>query len=129
MNFYKLSPGKSKLYLVNFYKKENNKYDFSKTGITTFIDAADRFKYEPEQYIHWNIRVMFSVIGPRDVMEEEEKRIQSLYRKDFWLPENFFFKGITEIRKYNYSQISEIIKYMKSLKHKLNIDNKLVKNI
>jgi len=128
MNFKKLCYGKAKLYLVNFYRKNNNKYEFSKIGHTTFVDAADRFKYEPEQYRHWNIKVMFSVVGPLDIIKNEEENIHSFYKKDFWLPEEYFFKGITEIRKYSYNQVSEIINYMKGLKHNLTVNNQQVKN-
>jgi len=125
--FEKLSKGKAKLYFVNFYKKEDNSYHFSKNGITRFVDAADRFRYEPDQYRHWTIKVLFSVIGPENLIKKEEDYLKSLYKKDFWLPDDLFFKGITEIRKYNRSQISEIIMYMKGLKYKLTVNTQQVK--
>jgi hypothetical protein len=117
--FAKLPPGKCKLYFVNFYNKENKKYHFSKTGHTHYIDAGDRFRFEPHQYRFWNIKVMFSLVGPEDIILKEEEYIHSLYKKDFYLPESMRFKGIKEIRILNYYQINEIIMYMKDLREKL----------
>lgn len=116
--FAKLPRGKLKLYFVNFYNKETNQYHFSKTGHTSFVDAADRFRFEPDQYRHWNIKVMFSLVGPEDYIKEQEEYIHSLHKKDFYLPEEYRFKGIKEIRILNYNQINEIIMYMKGLREK-----------
>jgi hypothetical protein len=105
--FEKLPDGDMKMYLASFRKKESNQSDFYKIGITSYKDALDRFKYEPEQYRNWNIYIVKTVWGPKEEIEVWEKEYQKRYPKTFWIEEKI--GGVTEIFRAPKQEIDKII--------------------
>lgn len=105
--FAKLPPGELKLYLAVFKDAETDEYCFHKFGHTSYHDAADRFKYEPEQYSKWNITIMKTVWGPeKDILKLEEE-YQQRYPKTFWIKEKI--GGVTEITKLGLDEVRKVI--------------------
>jgi len=99
-----------KIYLAEFTDKITGD-SFLKIGYTGYKDAADRFRYEPEQYSKWNIRILCTAYHPsREVIEQTEEALKKRYPKNFWLPEKIV--GVTEIVKLDrttrYQAIQEI---------------------
>lgn len=99
-----------KLYLAEFTDKVSGD-TFLKIGYTGYKDAADRFRYEPDQYTKWNIRILCTAYHPaREIIEQTEEYLKRKYPKNFWLPEKIV--GVTEIVKLDkqtrYQAIQEI---------------------
>lgn len=105
--FSKLPPGELKLYLAVFKEADTKKYCFHKFGHTSYHDAADRFRYEPEQYAKWDITIMKTIWGPEDKILELEEEYQRKYPKDFWIDEKI--SGVTEITKLTTTQVKSVI--------------------
>ena len=100
----------AKVYLAEFTEKENGN-SFLKIGFTGYKDAADRFRYEPEQYGKWDIRILCTAYHPdKTVIEATEETLKKKYPKNFWLEEKIV--GVTEIvkldKKTRYNVIQEI---------------------
>lgn len=105
--FAKLPPGELKLYLAVFKDGATGDYCFHKFGHTSFHDAADRFKYEPEQYKKWDITIMKTVWGPEEDILKLEEEYQKRYPKTFWIEEKI--GGVTEITKLSYEDVKKVI--------------------
>jgi len=89
------SNGWCKVYLAEF-KNKSDGIIFYKIGYTSFKDALNRFRYEPEQYEAWNIRIISTIICNSIVTAKLVEKILLLYNpKNFWLNEKI--KGVTEI--------------------------------
>ena len=101
------------MYLARFTNKETDKVDFYKFGHTSNWDAAERFKYEPEQYEKWDIKIMKTVAGPLDEMRGIEEAFKAFYPKNLWLDEKI--GGVTEIVSLTKEQVNEIIQKMEFL--------------
>jgi hypothetical protein len=87
----------AKVYLVEFIDKKTND-TFCKIGMTGYKDAMDRFRYDPEQYSKWSIRILATAYNPsKQVIEETEAILKMRYPKNFWLSEKI--GGVTEIVK------------------------------
>ena len=87
----------AKIYLAEFTNKETGA-SFLKVGYTGYRDAADRFRYEPEQYNKWNIRILCTAYNTsKEIIENTEKHFKEKYPKNFWLEEKI--SGVTEIFK------------------------------
>lgn len=87
----------AKLYLAEFTDKTNGD-SFLKIGYTGYKDAADRFRYEPEQYSKWDIRILCTAYNPsKEIIEQTEAELKQKYPKNFWLEEKIV--GVTEIVK------------------------------
>lgn len=100
----------AKIYLAEFTDKVTGK-SFLKIGYTGYKDAADRFRYEPDQYQAWNIRILCTAYHPsKKVIEKTEESFKKKYPKNFWLREKIV--GVTEIvkldNKTRYNVIQEI---------------------
>lgn len=109
MNFERYKKG-AKIYLAEFTDKVTGK-TFLKIGYTGYKDAADRFRYESEQYDKWDIRILCTAYHPsKKVIEETEEAFKKKYPKNFWLREKIV--GVTEIvkldNKTRYNVIQEI---------------------
>ena len=105
--FAKLPLGELKLYLAVFKDGSTGDYCFHKFGHTSFHDAADRFKYEPEQYKKWDITIMKTVWGPEEDILRLEEEYQERYPKTFWIQEKI--GGVTEITKLKPQDVKKII--------------------
>ena len=105
--FSKLPPGELKLYLAVFKDGVTGDYCFHKFGHTSFHDAADRFKYEPEQYKKWDITIMKTVWGPEEEILKLEEEYQKRYPKTFWIEEKI--GGVTEITRLTIADVKNII--------------------
>lgn len=114
--FSKLPLGELKLYLAVFKDGATGDYCFHKFGHTSFHDAADRFKYEPEQYKKWDITIMKTVWGPEEDILKLEEEYQKRYPKTFWIEEKI--GGVTEITKLTQSQVKKVISEMSLLSEK-----------
>ncbi len=89
------SNGWCKVYLAEFKNKSDGTI-FYKIGYTSFKDALNRFKFDPEQYEAWNIRIISTIICNSIVTAKLVEKILLLYNpKNFWLNEKI--KGVTEI--------------------------------
>jgi len=102
-----------KMYLARFTNKETKEIDFYKFGHTSSWDAADRFKYEPEQYSKWEIKIMKTIAGPLDEMKGIEEAFKAFYPKNLWVEEKI--SGVTEIVTLSREQVNEIINKMEVL--------------
>lgn len=89
--------GFCKVYFAEFVAKDTND-KFYKIGHTKYKDAMDRFRYEPEQYNPWHIRILSTIIC-ESVHSAKilEKTLHLHYPKNFWLEEKIV--GVTEIVK------------------------------
>jgi hypothetical protein len=106
--FSKLPPGELKLYLAVFKDGATGDYCFHKFGHTSYHDAADRFKYDPEQYSKWDITIMKTIWGPEEEILKLEEEYQKRYPKTFWIEEKI--GGVTEITKLTPEQVKTTIK-------------------
>jgi len=102
----------AKIYLAEFTDKVTGE-SFLKFGYTGYKDAADRFRFEPEQYSKWDIRILCTAYHPEKlVIEEAEEFLKKKYPKNFWLEEKIV--GVTEIVKMDkatrYKAIQEVRK-------------------
>jgi len=98
-----------KFYIAKFTKKNNGKHStiFHKFGVTTFKNAEDRFKVEPEQYEDYDIKITGTIICETKAKAEEvesffkqkyPKNINLLVEEHEHMPE-LGFSGITEIHQ------------------------------
>lgn len=102
-----------KVYFARFTDKKT-KQVFYKFGHTKSYDALDRFKYEPEQYSKWDIKIMCTVYGPLDQMIGIEEALKAFYPKNLWLDEKI--SGVTEIVEFKtHEQVNHIINSFKRL--------------
>jgi len=102
-----------KVYFARFTDKQT-KQVFYKFGHTKSYDAMDRFKYEPEQYSKWDIKIMCTVYGPMEQMIGIEEALKAIYPKNLWLNEKI--SGVTEIVEFNdHTQVNHIIHSFKRL--------------
>lgn len=118
--FAKLPPEELKLYLAVFREGTTGDYCFHKFGHTSYHDAADRFKYEPEQYSKWDITIMKTVWGPREEILKLEEEYQKRYPKTFWIEEKI--GGVTEITKLNPDDVKKVIEEFSLLSEKYYFD-------
>lgn len=102
-----------KVYLARFSNKSTGEVDFYKFGHTSSYDAADRFKYDPEQYSKWDIKIMKTVYGPISEMVCIEETLKALYPKNLFIEEKI--SGVTEITKLVQSDVNKIISAMDKL--------------
>jgi hypothetical protein len=105
--FAKLPIGELKLYLAVFKDAVTGDYCFHKFGHTSFHDAEDRFKYEPEQYKKWDIKILKTVWGPEEDILKLELEYQKRYPKTFWIEEKI--GGVTEITKLKFDDVQKVI--------------------
>lgn len=105
--FAKLPPGELKLYFARFDNAETDELDFYKFGHTSYHDAADRFKYDPEQYKKWRVTIIKTVWGPEEDILKLELEYQAKYPKKFWIEEKI--GGVTEITRVTPQQVKTII--------------------
>jgi len=93
-----------KFYIAKFIRKKD-KLTFHKFGVTTFKNAEDRFKVEPNQYKDYDIQVKGTIICETKVVAEEvvsffkeryPKNISLLTEDHKHMPD-LGFSGITEI--------------------------------
>lgn len=84
-----------KMYFARFKNKQTGKVEFYKFGHTSSYDAMDRFKYDPEQYSKWDIKIMKTVYGPLEEMKGIEETFKAMYPKNIWIEEKV--SGVTEI--------------------------------
>jgi len=102
-----------KVYLARFTNKSTGKVEFYKFGHTANYDALERFKYSPEQYEKWDIKIMKTIYGPLDEMKGIEESFKAFYPKNIWLEEKI--SGVTEIVVLNQQQVNTIIEKMSLL--------------
>jgi hypothetical protein len=103
----------AKLYLAEFLNKVSGDA-FLKFGYTGYKDAADRFRYEPEQYNKWDIRILATAYHPdKKVVEDTETILKTRYPKNFWLEEKIV--GVTEIVKLDPQTRFEAIREVRKL--------------
>lgn len=103
----------AKLYLAEFTDKTNGD-TFLKIGYTGYKDAADRFRYEPEQYSKWDIRILCTAYNPdKQVIEQTETELKQKYPKNFWLEEKIV--GVTEIVKMDKNRRYQAIQEVRNL--------------
>lgn len=103
----------AKIYLAEFTDKRDGK-TFLKIGYTGYKDAADRFRYDAEQYTNWDIRILCSAYHPsKKVIEETEVMFKKKYPKNFWLQEKI--SGVTEIVKLDRKTRTNIINEFRTL--------------
>ena len=114
--FAKLPPEELKLYLAVFREGTTGDYCFHKFGHTSYHDAADRFKYEPEQYSKWDITIMKTVWGPEEDILKLEEEYQKRYPKTFWIEEKI--GGVTEITKLKPDDVKKVIEEFSLLSEK-----------
>lgn len=105
--FAKLPEGELKLYLARFDNAATGDLDFYKFGHTSFHDAADRFKYDPDQYKKWKVTIIKTVWGPSEDILNLELEYQQKYPKNFWIEEKI--GGVTEITRISPVQVKNII--------------------
>lgn len=96
-----------KLYFVQFKNKTTSQI-FYKFGITHHYDILKRFN-DP-QYDIWDIKVMASAYGPRNLVEQEEKHLLTKYPKNLWIEQKI--SGVTEIVNLSYNDVSNAIKHI-----------------
>ena len=101
-----------KLYLARFIHKASGD-QFYKIGQCYNYDAQERFLFDPEQYHNYDIKIMASAWGPADEVDEWEQNILSIKPKDFWIKEKF--SGVTELRRYNELELSDIFNILNDL--------------
>jgi hypothetical protein len=84
------------VYLVDFINRETKAVDFQKFGHTRFVDVADRFKVEPDQYAKWEIRILAKAHN-NDIekVKGAEEAFHSVFPKNLWIEEKI--GGVTEI--------------------------------
>lgn len=99
-----------KLYFARFTNKETGEIEFYKFGHTSSYDAMDRFRYEPEQYSKWDIKIMKTVYGPLEQIKGMERCFLSLYPKNIWVEEKI--SGVTEVVMIDDRYIPKIISAM-----------------
>lgn len=114
--FAKLPHGDLKLYFAAFKKPDTGEIDFYKFGHTSYIDAADRFKYAPEQYSKWDVQIYKTVWGPEEDILKLELEYQERYPKTFWIEEKI--GGVTEITRVTKSEVKTIITEFELLSNK-----------
>lgn len=102
-----------KMYFARFTNNETGEVEFYKFGHTSSYDAMDRFKYEPEQYSKWSIKIMKTIYGPLDEMKGVEQAFRAFYPKNIWIEEKI--SGVTETVALNSAQVDRIIKAMDSI--------------
>lgn len=103
----------AKVYLAEFTDKENGS-SFLKFGYTGYKDAADRFRFEPEQYTKWDIRILCTAYHPdKTVIEATEESLKKKYPKNFWLEEKIV--GVTEIVKMSKAERYKAIQEVREL--------------
>ena len=103
----------AKVYLAEFTDKKTGD-SFLKIGYTGYKDAMDRFRYEPEQYSKWNIRILSTAYNPsKEVIEQTEDMLKKKYPKNFWLPEKIV--GVTEIVKLDNGTRYQVIQEMRTM--------------
>lgn len=103
----------AKVYLAEFTNKETGD-SFLKIGYTGYKDAMDRFRYEPEQYEKWDIRILSTAFNPsKEVIEQTEEALKKKYPKNFWLPEKIV--GVTEIVKLDRNTRAAAIQEVRTL--------------
>lgn len=81
-----------KLYLARFTRRENGKI-FYKIGYTGNYDAGRRFLYE--EYSPWDVKILASAYGPRDLVLEAERELLTRYPKNLYIHEKI--NGVKEI--------------------------------
>ena len=101
-----------KLYLARFTQKESRD-QFYKIGQCYNYDAEARFLFDPEQYDNYDIKIMASAWGPADQVDKWEQKLLDIKPKDFWIKEKF--SGVTELRRYNKEELSDIFNTLKRL--------------
>lgn len=92
----------TKAYLVEFTNTEDN-YSFLKFGATNSYDVEDRFKYDPDQYRGFDIRIISSIYAKKG----------NRYHKRMGDVEQYFLEKYPRNTKYfkeNFSGISETYK-------------------
>lgn len=93
-----------KLYLVKFTNKQKYEY-FYKFGLTHHYDVLKRF--DDPQYEPWDIKVMASAYGPRELVEKAEKELLNRYPKNLWIEQKI--SGVTEIVSMNKLEVVKAI--------------------
>lgn len=95
-----------KFYIAKFIRKKD-KLTFHKFGVTTYKNAEDRFKHEPNQYKDYDISIKATIIcESKKAAEKVERFFTKKYPKNISLlvedhkhmPE-LGFSGITEIHQ------------------------------
>jgi hypothetical protein len=102
-----------KLYLARFTQKESGD-QFYKIGQCWQYDADERFLFDPAQYYNYDIKIMASAWGPADQVDEWEQNLLDIKPKDFWIKEKF--SGVTELRRYNGLELTNIFNILKDLR-------------
>ena len=101
-----------KLYLARFRHTESGD-QFYKIGQCYQYDADERFLFDPDQYNNYTIKIMASAWGPADAVDIWEQKLLDIKPKDFWIKEKF--SGVTELRRYNREELSDIFNTFKRL--------------
>lgn len=102
------SNGWCKVYFAEFKNKEDNSI-FYKIGYTSFRDAADRFRYESDQYNKWNIRILSTIMcNSIPTAKLVEKLLHLHYPKNFWLEEKIV--GVTEVFKVDHDNYIDLLR-------------------
>lgn len=102
-----------KVYFARFTNKSSGEVSFYKFGHTSSYDAMDRFRYDPEQYAKWDIKILKTVYGPLDEMKGIEQTLRAFYPKNIWIEEKI--SGVTETVMLTEVAVSKIISIMESL--------------
>ena len=106
----------AKIYLAEFTDKTTGE-SFLKFGYTGYKDAADRFRYEPEQYAKWDIRILCTAYNSnKQLIEQIETQLKARYPKNFWLEEKIV--GVTEIVKMDKATRFKAIQEIRTLNEK-----------
>lgn len=93
--------------------KVQNPKTFYKFGVTPDWDVMDRFK---DLHNTYDVKVLFSVIMPRDKAIQHEQNILDKYQKNVYITEKI--KGVTEIRDFDVPTKNGIIRELYALKAK-----------
>ena len=107
------SNGWCKVYLAEFKNVTSNDV-FYKVGYTAYKDAADRFRYESDQYKKWNIRILSTIICNSTFTAKMIEKIFHLhYPKNFWLEEKIV--GVTEIFKVDREKYLDLLRIFRTM--------------
>ena len=99
--------GWCKVYLAEFVNKRS-KNKFYKIGYTTFKDAMDRFRYEPDGYKSFEIRILSTIMCDSiNAAKLVEKTFLVNYPKNLWVEEKI--KGVTEIFKLPHEEYLDLL--------------------